>query len=110
MHVFPLLPWTPTLAHQVTFCHSFILSLRQVVLEMLVTNFYQYVILHIFCYPAIINYHLSHFFSPYHLHTSLDNTFILALDGDVEFNYIGVQRLVEVSSMIPKGGTKDDLS
>ena len=27
---------------------------------------------------------------------SLDNTFILALDGDVEFNYIGVQRLVEV--------------
>ena len=104
MHVFPLLPWTPTLAHQVTFCHSFILSLRQVVLEMLVTNFYQYVILHIFCYPAIINYHLSHFFSPYHLHTSLDNTFILALDGDVEFNYIGVQRLVEVGSMtmIPK--------
>ena len=28
----------------------------------------------------------------------MDNTFILALDGDVEFNYIGVQRLVEVKS------------
>ena len=36
--------------------------------------------------------------SPYKLDQSLDNTFILALDGDVEFNYIGVQRLVEVKS------------
>ena len=34
---------------------------------------------------------------------SLDNTFILALDGDVEFNYIGVQRLVEVIIPSQKG-------
>ena len=34
--------------------------------------------------------------SPHHLDQPLDNTFILALDGDVEFSYIGVLRLVEV--------------
>ena len=41
--------------------------------------------------------------SPYHLDQSLDNTFILALDGDVEFNYIGVQRLVEVRKSVSLG-------
>ena len=42
--------------------------------------------------------------SPHHLDQPLDNTFILALDGDVEFNYIGVLRLIEVMQRHPKTG------
>lgn len=34
--------------------------------------------------------------SPYKFDQPMDNTFILALDGDVEFNYQGVLRLIEV--------------
>ena len=36
--------------------------------------------------------------SPFHSDQPMDNTFILALDGDVEFSYSGVQRLIEVKT------------
>ena len=69
MHVLPLFSRPPTSANEVRFDQS--------------SN-------------VILTFFIS---SPYNLDQPLDNTFILALDGDVEFNYIGVQRLVEV--MIP---------
>ena len=40
--------------------------------------------------------------SPFKSDSTLDNTFILALDGDVEFSYPGVKRLIEVFSPPPQ--------